>query len=186
VSVLTGGKEYAMVVAQPLEACTPLQNDAAAVKGAIVLVQRGTCAFSEKAQAAQDAGAAGVLIYDNVLQAYFTWGGDDAVGACCWQGLAVVCSERVGMGVLMQLAYYRKAAALPGCSHAVSSSQPTRCPAPLPPARSGVHHHPSHVGDAPPRPVPGGLRWAAAAAAARGWCAECMPAHCGPAVQQPQ
>lgn len=41
----------------------------------------GTCAFSEKAQAAQDAGAAGVLIYDNVLQAYFTWGGTDAVGA---------------------------------------------------------------------------------------------------------
>lgn len=117
-----------MVAAQPLEACTPLQNDATAVQGAIVLVQRGeggrerassalvclewfqpvpcrftvpaahaaayvqallcsnppagTCAFSQKAQAAQDAGAAGVLIYDNVLQAYFTWGGDDAVGAC--------------------------------------------------------------------------------------------------------
>lgn len=122
VAELTGGKEYAMVAAQPLEACSPLQNDAAAVKGAIVLVQRGkdstscgwdgaawsigalaacptlspeapsplmapsagTCAFSEKAQAAQDAGAAGVLIYDNVLQAYFTWAGSDAVGA--WLG----------------------------------------------------------------------------------------------------
>ncbi len=41
VSALTGGKEYAMVVAQPLEACSPLQNDGNAVKGAIVLVQRG-------------------------------------------------------------------------------------------------------------------------------------------------
>ena len=36
----------AMVAAQPLEACTPLQNDATAVKGSIVLVQRGACAGS--------------------------------------------------------------------------------------------------------------------------------------------
>jgi subtilisin family serine protease len=161
VSVLTGGKEYAMVVAQPLEACTPLQNDAAAVKGAIVLVQRGesgckrmhgcvvgarsgnsstasvaaaavlrvrslssrcipshhpptgTCAFSEKAQAAQDAGAAGVLIYDNVLQAYFTWGGDDAVAASITipvmsvtrrLGLSLVASASVGKAVTLSFA----------------------------------------------------------------------------------
>lgn len=46
VAALTGGKQYAMVAAQPLEACTPLQNDATAVKGSIVLVQRGACAGS--------------------------------------------------------------------------------------------------------------------------------------------
>lgn len=126
-----GGKQYAMVVAQPPEGCSPLTNDPASVKGAIVLIQRGApeactrlglgggrrsgaracrlgaavgsrlhgaarrwaaavvgphsalhpppthpptrpppgnCTFSEKALAAQDGGAAGVLIYDNVLQ----------------------------------------------------------------------------------------------------------------------
>lgn len=38
-----------MVAAQPLEACTPLQNDATAVQGAIVLVQRGEGAGREPA-----------------------------------------------------------------------------------------------------------------------------------------
>ena len=44
----------------------------------------GTCLFSEKALHAQDAGAAGVLIYDNELGAYFTFGADQSVGE--WLG----------------------------------------------------------------------------------------------------
>ena len=40
--------------------------------------------FSEKALHAQDAGAAGVLIYDNELGAYFTFGADQSVGEWGW------------------------------------------------------------------------------------------------------
>ncbi|PSC76615.1 Serine protease ABC transporter B family tagA isoform A [Micractinium conductrix] len=78
VSALANSQAYPLAVADPLEACTPLTN-ASALKGAIVLVQRGTCFFSEKALAAQAAGAAGVLIYDNVLGAYFTYSANESV-----------------------------------------------------------------------------------------------------------
>ncbi len=43
------------------DACSPLQN-AQAVRGAIALVDRGTCAFTEKVKNAQAAGAIGVLV----------------------------------------------------------------------------------------------------------------------------
>jgi hypothetical protein len=46
------------------DACTPLVN---AVAGKIVLVDRGTCAFTVKVKNAQDAGAIAVLAVDNVL-----------------------------------------------------------------------------------------------------------------------
>ncbi|MBX3261401.1 MAG: M36 family metallopeptidase [Labilithrix sp.] len=45
--------------ADPADACEPLEMDAA---GKIVLVHRGTCSFAQKAEAAQAAGAAGVII----------------------------------------------------------------------------------------------------------------------------
>jgi hypothetical protein len=149
VAALTaGGVEYPLAVATPLDGCNPLQNEAASIKGAVVLIQRGepasqrarglafvpgrcwgccccvapaahrcfaqpvhaahhtwptqsfrpapflssacsflpptptagTCYFSEKALHAQDAGAAAVLIYDNELGAYFTFGADQSVG----------------------------------------------------------------------------------------------------------
>lgn len=43
----------------PADACDPLENDAT---GKILLVHRGTCSFVEKAQAAEAAGAIGVII----------------------------------------------------------------------------------------------------------------------------
>ncbi|MBX3215994.1 MAG: M36 family metallopeptidase [Labilithrix sp.] len=45
--------------ADPADACEPLEMDAA---GKIVLAHRGTCSFAQKAEAAQAAGAAGVII----------------------------------------------------------------------------------------------------------------------------
>lgn len=37
----SGGRQFPTVVAQPLEACSPLQNDAGLLAGAVVLIQRG-------------------------------------------------------------------------------------------------------------------------------------------------
>jgi subtilisin family serine protease len=47
--------------ANPLRACAPVTG----VSGKIALVQRGDCSFYDKALAAQDAGATGVVIYNN-------------------------------------------------------------------------------------------------------------------------
>ena len=48
-------------------ACTPLSAaNAAAVNGKIALVDRGTCTFDVKAKNAQNAGAVGVIVVDNV------------------------------------------------------------------------------------------------------------------------
>jgi hypothetical protein len=48
-------------------ACGPLTaNDARAVNGKIALVDRGTCGFAIKVKNAQNAGAIGVLVADNV------------------------------------------------------------------------------------------------------------------------
>jgi hypothetical protein len=47
-------------------ACTPLTgNNALAVRGNVALIDRGTCNFTIKVKAAQDAGAIAVLIADN-------------------------------------------------------------------------------------------------------------------------
>lgn len=48
------------------DACTPLTND---VSGRIVLIDRGTCSFAPKALAAENAGAIGVIIANNVAGA---------------------------------------------------------------------------------------------------------------------
>jgi hypothetical protein len=50
----------------------------AAVSGRIVLVDRGTCAFTVKVKNAQVAGATGVIIADNTTAALFAPGGTDS------------------------------------------------------------------------------------------------------------
>lgn len=49
----------------PADSCTSEQISAD-VKGKIALIQRGTCAFADKANNAAKAGAVGVIIYNNV------------------------------------------------------------------------------------------------------------------------
>lgn len=50
------------------DGCSPLTN-AAAMAGKIALIERGLCGFVVKAKTAQDAGAIGVIIYNNAANA---------------------------------------------------------------------------------------------------------------------
>jgi Zn-dependent metalloprotease len=58
------------------DACSPLTN-AAAVSGNIALVDRGTCGFVVKVKNAQNAGAVGVIVANNVPGAPSPMGGAD-------------------------------------------------------------------------------------------------------------
>ena len=63
-----------LVLASPLDACAPPRigdddGDAAPLhlpEGAVVLVQRGGCNFTDKARAVEAAGGVAMLLYDNV------------------------------------------------------------------------------------------------------------------------
>jgi subtilisin family serine protease len=63
--------ESVLAIVEPVDACSPIQN-AANVVGKVALIERGSCEFILKAKYAEQAGAAGVVIYDNVAGAYFT------------------------------------------------------------------------------------------------------------------
>lgn len=79
-SPLTG--QIAAVALQsdsPGSACTPFNAaNAEAVRRKIALVSRGTCGFTVKVKNAQDAGAIGVIVADNVAAALTGLGGADA------------------------------------------------------------------------------------------------------------
>ena len=66
---LTGTLIYAL----PHDACAPLTN-AAAIAGNIAVINRGTCSFQPKVQAAQDAGAVAVIMVDNRPEVPITMG----------------------------------------------------------------------------------------------------------------
>ncbi len=74
--VSTTGVTGDVALAAPVQACTALTN-AAAVAGKIVLVDRGTCAFTIKVKNAQDAGAIAVLVANNVPSGLPGMGGVD-------------------------------------------------------------------------------------------------------------
>src|SRR5258708_26336603 len=46
--------------------CTPSDYDKLPVQGAVALVERGTCPFSQKEDAAAQRGAVGMVVVDNV------------------------------------------------------------------------------------------------------------------------
>jgi Zn-dependent metalloprotease len=54
-----------VVVGAPVDGCAPFTN-AGAISGEFVYVDRGTCTFGAKAQAAEAAGATGIVIGNNV------------------------------------------------------------------------------------------------------------------------
>jgi subtilisin family serine protease len=66
--IVLGGSKWRgrVVVAAPLNACSSRLSNAAAVSGQIALIQRGTCYFGTKALRAQEVGAVGVIIFNNV------------------------------------------------------------------------------------------------------------------------
>lgn len=51
-----------LIVAEPLDACEPVQD----MTGQIAFIQRGTCEFGLKIRHAQDAGAIGAVVFNNV------------------------------------------------------------------------------------------------------------------------
>lgn len=62
-----------LALAAPYEACTPITSD---LSGKIALISRGSCAFSLKLQFAEDAGAIGAIVVNNVEgEAPFIMGG---------------------------------------------------------------------------------------------------------------
>lgn len=63
----------AVEVASPLLACGPV----ASLAGKIALIQRGTCNFAVKVKNAQNAGAIGVIVYNNVDDSTIAMGGVD-------------------------------------------------------------------------------------------------------------
>jgi hypothetical protein len=78
-SPLTGQiAQVAMQANSPGSACTPFDAaNAAAVRRNIALVSRGGCAFTIKVKNAQDAGAIGVIVADNVAGALAGMSGSD-------------------------------------------------------------------------------------------------------------
>lgn len=85
---LTGAVSGNVVVASPLNGCTPLTN-AADVAGKVVLIQRGTCGFADKLANAQAAGAVALLAYNNVAGNPIAMGGTLASGVPNIPGLMV-------------------------------------------------------------------------------------------------
>lgn len=63
--------------ASTTDACSPLTN-ATAIAGRIALADRGSCNFTDKARNVQAAGAAGLVVADNVAEPLFVMGGADA------------------------------------------------------------------------------------------------------------
>jgi hypothetical protein len=63
-------------VAPTSDACQAITNTAAII-GKIALIRRGTCNFVLKVKAAQDAGAVGVIMMNNIDGAPVAMGGDD-------------------------------------------------------------------------------------------------------------
>ncbi len=62
------------------DACTAITNN---IAGKIALIDRGTCNFRSKALAAQNAGAVGVIIANNVIGAPMTMTGSPALSIPC-------------------------------------------------------------------------------------------------------
>lgn len=56
-------KDAQFAVAEPAQGCTAITND---VSGKIALIDRGTCTFTTKVRNAENAGAIGVLVVNNV------------------------------------------------------------------------------------------------------------------------
>eukprot|EP01114_Cavostelium_apophysatum_P015611 TRINITY_DN4287_c0_g1_i1.p2 TRINITY_DN4287_c0_g1~~TRINITY_DN4287_c0_g1_i1.p2 ORF type:complete len:300 (+),score=105.24 TRINITY_DN4287_c0_g1_i1:1592-2491(+) len=63
------GIEGELAIAQPLFACSPIEND---VRGKIVLVQRGECMFLDKILNVQNAGGVAVVVFNDREGPLFT------------------------------------------------------------------------------------------------------------------
>lgn len=62
-----------LAISAPLDACTAITSN---MTGAIALIERGTCSFTTKVRNAEDAGAIGALVFNNVDGAPFNMAHD--------------------------------------------------------------------------------------------------------------
>jgi hypothetical protein len=91
------------------DACTAITN-ASAVAGKIALIDRGGCLFVVKVRNAQDAGAAGVVIVNNVSPGTITMAGEDpsitipAVSITQADGAAIKTALGLGTRVTLRMA----------------------------------------------------------------------------------
>lgn len=79
-ALTVGGTTGNVLVANPVRGCNadmPFTN-AASMPGKIVVINRGDCNFSEKVKNAQNAGALGVIIANNIPTGLAPMGGSDA------------------------------------------------------------------------------------------------------------
>ncbi len=67
------GNTYELVSANPLKACSELEN-AEELAGKVAVIKRGQCMFTVKVRNAQNAGAKAVLIYNNKNKGYYYMG----------------------------------------------------------------------------------------------------------------
>ena len=86
------------------DGCSPFSN-AGAVSGKIALIERGLCGFAQKAKNAGDAGAVGVLIYNNVANANGAPPGmaDDGINGASVTIPAVSLRRADGLAIVAQL-----------------------------------------------------------------------------------
>ena len=75
--VTPSGVTASVVQASPNDGCAALTN-ASGVSGRIALIDRGTCNFTVKVKNAQNAGAVGVVMVNNVSPGVIQMGGGDA------------------------------------------------------------------------------------------------------------
>jgi hypothetical protein len=76
-AVSPGGTTAGVVQAAPVDACSALTNPAS-VSGKIALLDRGGCNFTVKVKNAQNAGAVGVIVVNNVTPGVIQMGGGDS------------------------------------------------------------------------------------------------------------
>ena len=75
-AVSPGGTTANVAATAPADACSALANPSA-VSGRLALVDRGGCNFTVKVKNAQNAGAVGVIVVNNVTPGVFQMGGGD-------------------------------------------------------------------------------------------------------------
>ncbi|XP_055308120.1 ER degradation-enhancing alpha-mannosidase-like protein 3 isoform X2 [Sitodiplosis mosellana] len=65
---LTGNEsiQRKVVLAEPFRLCSPLKTRIETVKDRILVVERGDCTFIDKARKSQEAGAAAIIVVDNI------------------------------------------------------------------------------------------------------------------------
>jgi hypothetical protein len=101
--LVASAEDVAEVGGTTTDGCSPLTN-AAAVSGKIAIIERGLCTFQLKAKNAENAGAIGVIIYNNLANVNAAPPGMAADPLVPAVGIPVVSLRRAdGLGIVAEL-----------------------------------------------------------------------------------